>query len=400
MTRAAASRPAILFYSQHSVGLGHLVRSLSIAGALAERFRVVLVSGGTIPKTITVPTGVELVALAPIGSRGGADTSLASLTPGLSIEEAWERRLTTLLDLFDVVGPVALLVELFPLGRRKFAREVVPLLEHARAARGARGAPTIVCSVRDILVTGGRDQGAKDNEATLRLNHYFDAVLVHGDPTVIRLEDTFRPTVELRVPVHYTGYVVPRRERPRATPTGQPEVLVSAGGGKVGAGLLRSAALAHERHLADRGLRTRIVTGPFLDDEEVRALESISANAPGLHIERFIPDLASAMASASASISQCGYNTALDIVRSGVPSVVVPHDEGRETEQAERARRLAALGVVRVLDSSELTPRHLADEVLGLLGADRSHAVIDLDGARTSARLVAELVGAGSAMHG
>ncbi len=87
-------------------------------------------------------------------------------------------------------------------------------------------------------------------------------------------------------------------------------------------------------------------------------------------------------------------------MRSGVPSVVVPHDEGRETEQAERARRLAALGVVRVLDSSELTPRHLADEVLGLLGADRSHAVIDLDGARTSARLVAELVGAGSAMHG
>ncbi len=396
MTRESDERPALLFYSQHSVGLGHLVRSLSVAAALAERFRVVLVSGGEIPAAFTVPPGVELVALSPIGSRGGSDTSLASLAPGLTLEEAWQRRLSTLLDLLDALRPAALLVELFPLGRRKFDRELIPLLERAR---GAQRAPTIICSVRDILVAGGPGQVAKDDEAALRLNHYFDAVLVHGDPSVVRLEDTFRPTIELRVPVHYTGYVVPHRERPRGVPTRQPEVLVSAGGGKVGAGLLRCAALAHERHLAGRGLVTRIVTGPFLDDEDVRALAASSANCAGLRVERFIPDLASAMASASASISQCGYNTALDIVRSGVPSVVVPHDEGRETEQAERARRLAQLGVMRVLDSSALTPRRLADEVLELLGAERSHAAIDLDGARTSARLVAELVGAGAVTH-
>ena len=397
MTHGSDARPALLFYSQHSVGLGHLVRSLAVAGALAQRFRVVLVSGGPIPTAITVPTGVELVALAPIGSRGGADTSLVSLTPGVTLEEAWERRRTTLVELLDALRPSALLVELFPLGRRKFAREIVPLLERARAARRA---PLMVCSVRDILVTGGANQVSKDDEAARRLNDYFDAVLVHGDPSVVRLEDTFRPALELRVPVHYTGYVVPRPERPRAVPTGQPEVLVSAGGGKVGAELLRSAALAHQRHLAHRGVLTRIVTGPFLDDATVRALEASAASCPGLRTERFIPDLATAMAAASASISQCGYNTALDIVRSGVPSVVVPHDDGRETEQAERARRLADLGVMRVLDSSALTPRRLADEVLAVLGAERSHVAIDLDGARTSARLVAEMVDAAPVTHG
>ncbi len=391
MTRLVEERPALLFYSQHSVGLGHLVRSLSVAGALAQRFRVVLVSGGPVPAAITVPAGVQLVALAPIGSRGGSDTSLVSLSPGVTIEEAWERRLATLLALLDELSPSALLVELFPLGRRKFAGEIIPLLERARDRERA---PKIICSVRDILVAGGEGQEAKDDEAARRLNDYFDAVLVHGDPSVARLEDTFRPRIELRVPVRYTGYVVPRRERPRGVPTSPPEVLVSAGGGKVGAGLLRSAALAHQRHLAERGLRTRIVTGPFLDDEDVRALEESAASCAGLRIERFIPDLAGAMATASASISQCGYNTALDVVRSGVPSVVVPHDEGNETEQAERARRLASLGVMRVLDSSALTPRRLADEVIELLGTRRSHATIDLDGARTSARLVEELVGA------
>ncbi len=389
VTADVTGRPALLVYSQHSVGLGHLVRSLSVAEALAEHFRVVVVSGGPVPHALLVPSAVELVALDPIGSRGGADARLASLTPDLTLEQAWDRRRGALLHLLDELQPAALVVELFPLGRRKFAREIIPLLEHARTLRSS---PAIICSVRDILVTGGPGQQVKDDEAADRLNHHFDALLVHGDPSVVRLEDTFQPSVELRVAIHYTGYVVPRRERLRRVPIQPPEILVSAGGGKVGADLLRCAAEAHRRHFADGGLRTRIVTGPFLDARDVAALAEISVTCPGLSVERFIPDLAAAMATASASVSQCGYNTALDIVRSGVPSLVVPHDEGRETEQAERARRLADLGVVRVVRSSALTPRRLADEVTALLTSGPREVSIDLDGALTSARLVAEIV--------
>ncbi len=389
MSVDVTGRPALLFYSQHSVGLGHLVRSLSVAEALAGLFRVVLVSGGPVPPGLIVPPSVELVALDPIGARGGADATLASLDRELTLEQAWNRRLDTLLNLLTALGPAALVVELFPLGRRKFAREIIPLLEHARSLDEP---PAIVCSVRDILVAGGPDQQAKDDDAAERLNRHFDALLVHGDPSVARLEDTFRPAVTLRVPIHYTGYVVPRRERLRHLPHQPPEILVSAGGGKVGAELLRCAADAHRDHFAPRGLRTRLVTGPFLADEDVTALTALSAECPGLSVERFIPDLATAMAAATASISQCGYNTALDIVRSGVPSIVVPHDEGRETEQAARATRLADLGVLRIVRSAQLSPQRLADEVTSLLAAPRRDVTIDLDGARTSARLVAELV--------
>ncbi len=389
MSTDVAGRPALLFYSQHSVGLGHLVRSLSVAEALAEHFRVVLVSGGPVPPALIVPSGVELVALDPIGARGGADATLASLNAELTLEQAWDRRRRSLLRLLTELVPAALVVELFPLGRRKFAREIIPLLDHARSLDVP---PAIVCSVRDILVAGGPDQRAKDDEAADRLNRHFDALLVHGDPLVVRLEDTFQPSVALRVPIHYTGYVVPRRERLRRVPSQPPVVLVSAGGGKVGAELLACAAEAHRRHFADQGLRTRIVTGPFLATEDVAALEAIAETLPGLSVERFIPDLAAAMAASTVSISQCGYNTALDIVRSGVPSIVVPHDDGRETEQAERAGRLAELGVLRVVRSAELSPRRLADDVGTLLNAKRSDVSIDLDGARTSARLVTELV--------
>ena len=37
------------FYCQHSVGLGHLMRSYALCAALAERFRVVLLCGGALP---------------------------------------------------------------------------------------------------------------------------------------------------------------------------------------------------------------------------------------------------------------------------------------------------------------------------------------------------------------
>ena len=45
-------KPALLFYCQHSVGLGHLMRSYALTEALAERFRVVLLAGGELPRGI------------------------------------------------------------------------------------------------------------------------------------------------------------------------------------------------------------------------------------------------------------------------------------------------------------------------------------------------------------
>ena len=53
------SRPPLLFYCQHSVGLGHLMRSYALCAALAERFRVVLVCGGALPGGIRPPAGVR-----------------------------------------------------------------------------------------------------------------------------------------------------------------------------------------------------------------------------------------------------------------------------------------------------------------------------------------------------
>ena len=43
------TRPRLLFHCQHSVGLGHLVRSVHLADGLAQDFDVTLLNGGPWP---------------------------------------------------------------------------------------------------------------------------------------------------------------------------------------------------------------------------------------------------------------------------------------------------------------------------------------------------------------
>ena len=195
------TRPPLLFYCQHSVGLGHLTRSYALCAHLAEWFRVVLVCGGSLPEEIDPPAGVEIVALPPLGV--GAGSRFVSHDPRFTVERAWAVRGELLLRTLRTLRPGVVFVELFPFGRAKFARELVPLLELAR-----EGGAMTACSLRDILVTGRDDQAGHDERACRLANAHLDAILVHSDPRFARLEETFAPAGELTVPVRYTGFVV------------------------------------------------------------------------------------------------------------------------------------------------------------------------------------------------
>jgi predicted glycosyltransferase len=362
-------RPALLFYCQHSVGLGHLMRSYALCAALRERFRVVLLCGGAIPAGIRPPAGVHVVALPPLGV--GADGAFASHDTRYTVEQAWTARQERILATFRAVRPAAVLVELFPFGRARFARELMPLLTAARAA----GALT-ACSLRDILVSRRPDQQRHDDRAAELANAHLDAVLVHSDPGFARLEDTFSPTTPLNVPVHYTGFVV--RDAAPARPGDH--VLVSAGGGLVGEPLLAAAIQAQ----ALTGRPMRVIGGPMLPDAAWERLRALAAG--DVELVRCVADLGAELCEARASVSQAGYNTALEVVRSGVPALLVPYTTPEEDEQASRARRLERLRAVRVLAPEQLDPVALAGAIRDLEEFWPHAAGIALDGARRTAQ--------------
>ena len=372
-------RPALLIYCQHSMGLGHLVRSWAIADALSATFRVVFVSGGEPPAGMTPPPGVEMVHLPALQQTTAGEIVTAASDAGVA--EIQQRRRARLRETFTAVNPDVLVVELFPFGRAKFADEIVPILELARARRPR---PLVACSVRDLLAGGRKNQQQHDDRARSLADRYFDAVLVHADPRLARLEETFKPARPLQVPVLYTGFVSAARTPEPGLSGSRSGVVVSAGGGRVGGPLFRAAADAQT--LAPRSEREpmRIVTGPFLPDEEFTDLIARVEGETDIAVERSVPSLRPLLTGAAVSISQCGYNTALELLQLRVPALVVPFADGREDEQRARARRLAALNAVRVLDPADLCAERLAEAMRAMREFRPEPLRLDIDGARAT----------------
>ncbi|HKW76195.1 MAG TPA: glycosyltransferase [Terriglobales bacterium] len=378
---ADSKQRTLLFYCQHALGMGHLMRSLALAEGLQKRFHVALLSGGRLPACARIPSGIELIELPPLAM----DLGMRLVTDGEKLEDAQLRRKAIILETYRKLAADVVLIELFPFGRKKFSGELLPLLEEAR---NSLQRPLIGCSLRDILVSRKQEH---DDTAVERANQFFDVVLVHSDPTFARLEETFHPEIPLQVPVHYTGFVSPEQELPLRHERNR-KIVVSAGGGLVGEPLMRTAIEAFPQLHQSHALEMKVIAGPFLPEDAWKRLSKMAEGKTGLALERSVPDLYSELCQAAVSVSQCGYNTAMDLLRSQVPALVVPFDQGKETEQTNRARKLEARGLLRVLEQKELTPERLALGICATVEFQPREATLDLNGATASAEILEKLL--------
>jgi predicted glycosyltransferase len=223
------------------------------------------------------------------------------------------------------------------------------------------------------------------------LNRYFDALLIHADPQVLKLDETFSRLKDITVPMAYTGFVTPmpapdagKKLRQRLG-IDREEVLIvaSAGGGNVGTRLLEAVVEAFEFMNIDQPIHLHLFTGPFLSEDAFERLRRIPDRR--IRILRFTSDFLSYLAGADLSVSMAGYNTCMNIAAAQVPALVWPFPQNRE--QGLRAGRLAQLGILRVLSDEELDPRRLSGIMQQRMSPrSRSKVDIDLSGAASTAR--------------
>ena len=375
-------KPTLFLYCQHSLGMGHLRRSIEIAKALISRFRVVFINGGRIPEAIPRPEGIEFIDLPALGMA--TNGVLISYSKEFDVTATKEVRKQIILEQFHNLQPDVLLVELFPFGRKKFAYELLPLL---RSAKQSQSKPLIICDLRDILVDGRKDQQHFDDRACWITQRYFDAVLIHSDPKFSCLEESFKPRIPLTTPVLYTGFVTGDTEI-NGDFDRNPGIVISAGGGNVGSALFQNAIKVQARIWQQYRMPMSIVTGPFLPETEWHRLRQQAQNLQGLKLYRTIPDLKCLLQYATASISQCGYNTTMDLLRTRVPALLVPFADEGENEQTKRALKLEKLGVVRVLAAENLTPDILFQEINSLLLFKPKPITLQMDGANKSTEII------------
>jgi predicted glycosyltransferase len=322
------------------------------------------------------------------------DAEFAALFPsesGQSLEEVQEERRNLLFALFARSSVDLFVVELYPFGRRRFGFELLPVLEGIR--RGDLGGTRVVCSLRDILVEK-KDRETYEGRVLDLLNRYFHALLVHADPSVVSLEETFRRRAEIEIPLAYTGFVTPRppagsRERLRRTldlTSDDRLVVASAGGGRVGTPLLQAVLEAYGLMARRRRLALHLFTGPYMADSDAASLAARGKSLPGVKVERFTGEFLSFLAAADLSISMAGYNTCMNLLAAEVPALVWPFVQNQE--QRLRAERLADLGTLRVLSDGDLEPDRLAALMEETMASGRGgrRAPVDLDGAAESVR--------------
>lgn len=378
----------IAFYCQHVLGMGHLMRTLEIVAALAGHKRLLILGGPDAP--VGLPGDVTLVRL-PALSMDAAFSALS--LEGEALEAAKETRAAMLREALAAFAPDVFFVELYPFGRKAFEFELVPALAAIRA--GAYGPCRVVCGVRDILVEK-KDQPAYEARVLDRLERFFDAVCVHGDPALFPLSATFSRAVDIPVPVAYTGYVAPAPQaavdgtavrRAFGVEKGRELLVASAGGGKVGSELLAATLAACRTRPRLTALAVRVFAGPYCPDEAYLALMDAAAGLPDARVARFTDNFAELLESADLSVSLAGYNTVMALLAAGARGLVYPFDQNRE--QRLRAGRLEEMGLLGLVGPEDLAPARLAERIVAALDAPRPpRAAVNLDGARRTAALL------------
>jgi predicted glycosyltransferase len=375
----------VMFYCQHILGMGHLVRSMEIVRSLVSDFQVCFINGGQVIQEFPAPPAVEVINIPAIKT----DSEFQQLSPvddSLTLEEVQILRREQLLNTFNRFQLDILIVELFPFGRRRFSFELIPLMEVAKTA-GTK----VVCSLRDIVVTK-QDRQRHEEKICRLMNQYFDMLLIHGDPRFIELGESFSRVRDLNCAVHYTGYVAQKLPKTIAEAVEKPLILASIGGGRFGHKLLEclvKAAPILKQYLPHH---IRVFTGPFAPDDFLTQLHDLAAGQDNITVERFTPNLLDYMQQADLSISMSGYNTTLNVLMTGVRAMILPFTGNNDQEQTIRSTRLEELGRVKAIRPEDLEPEQFARQIIEYLRQQPAEVKFDFDGAEKTAYYLHQLV--------
>ena len=380
--------PKLMFYCQHILGMGHLIRSIEIVRGLIPDFQICFINGGQVIKEFEFPQGIEVINIPAVKT----DTEFQELKPvddNLTMAEVEKIRKESLLNICDRFKPDILVIELFPFGRRRFSFELIPLVEKAQAM-GTK----IVSSVRDIVVTKQNQQRHEEKVCRL-INKYFDMLLIHGDPNFVKLDLSFSRIKDFNCPVNYTGYVVQPLPKLKTIPTislsKKPFILVSVGGGRFGHDLLECVAKTAPLLKNKIPHHIQVFTGPFCPDTVFQKLQKITRDLDNITVERYTPNLLNYMQQADLSIGMAGYNTTMNILTTGVKAMMMAFQGNNDKEQETRVKKLDSLGRVNMIHPEDLQPERFALKIIDYLQQQPTKLNLNLDGVSNTAHYLKQL---------
>lgn len=343
----------VLIYSHDSFGLGHLSRCRTIANALAaaeEDLSVLIISGSPIIGSFDFGARVDFVRVPGIGKR--SDGEYEALNLNIGIDRTVAMRCALIRETADMFAPDLFIVDKEPLGLRG---EVGPTLELLKE----RGTP-LVLGLRDVM-----DEPTmlapewKRKNVLPALRHLYDAIWIYGLPQFNDPLSGITLPKAVRRKTVYTGYL--RRDLPRESDDlavlhdlRKPYILVTAGGGGDGEGLVDWVLRAYE-HDATIPYAAIVVFGPFMAPEMRESFRQRAEKLRGGPVRTltFETNLGPLMKSAAGVVAMGGYNTFCEILSFDKKALIVPRTKPRR-EQYIRAQGARQLGLANMLADDDV----------------------------------------------
>ena len=407
----------VAFYSQHLIGVGHHFRNRQIVNELVKTCDVFFIDGGRPVPEADLDERVTRISLLPL--RMGAQ-GIEPVDKERDLQAVMRERQSRLSEAMEQICPDVFCVEFFPFSRWSLKSEILNTIVRLNEINpGAK----VLCSLRDIptraksdvlqptvALAQRRDGDAMRfysvpfggihheylafnqryyEEVVPVLNQYFDAVMVHGDSQLSRLEDHFPWVADIGIPIIYTGFVSEKLEN-ASRPDGAPNryVLVSAGGGVEGLALVAPCIEAWKQLAQDNALNGRemvIFAGAFIEEKHFEALRALCGDGP-FHIERFTSNFLAWMKYADLSISRAGYNTCMNVLETQVPSILVPSIA--MDDQEFRAQKLMGLGIAGVIHPDQIGAGKMAKAIGEMLERSVPEHHLSLDGAEQTREFI------------
>ncbi len=357
----------ILMYSHDTYGLGHIRRTMAIAGHLRDtNTNVLILTGSPIAGRFTFPENVDFVRIP--GMIKKTNNEYHSLSIRIDPEHALRIRRDIIMATAKTFQPDLFIVDKEPLGLRK---EVLPTLQWLRQSRPKT---QTVLGLRDIMDDREtvRNDWRKKNVYSY-LEELYSEIWVYGEREIYDAAIEYEVPESVRTKMHFTGYLpreVPSRKevnkirRRCGVKKDEKLIVVTAGGGGDGFKMMDTYLKMVDKNPL-KGTKSSMITGPFMPKDQRRRL-MILAKKNKIKLQPFFPYMEKMFGAADLVVSMGGYNTMCEILSQQTPCLIIPRETPR-LEQLIRARALEKQKLVDYLPWSQLTPDHLAEKITPLL---------------------------------
>jgi predicted glycosyltransferase len=396
----------VLFHYTHKQTLGHTTRSIALATALCRHGAEVLVLQGGVPQPfIRFPKDCQILDIPfPFDDR----TSFQAHAVPVSGAKRAQFILKTAADFC----PDVFITEFFPFGRLAYLPELLPTLRYLRK-KGTR----IIASIGYPLLLE-LDRLRDPTFAALHRSLFalFDTFLIHTpeqletpyiqqtiqSPDLSRL---YAATMgELKKRIIYTGYVFPEKmitggtKLPLIKNTAS-TIVISRGGGAVYPKLITRAIEAQRLlNAKTHTVNTIVACGPATSPKEMALFQSClkSEDKGRVFLADHLDNLDDHLRTCSVSVSLCGYNTSVQLMRYATPSVIIPYQNSLSSastnDQIARAQLLQERFSSTILDYNTMTAQSVADAIKKQMSSPRpSPAPAEwFNGADVAARFIVQ----------